>query len=191
MNVVLPYYIISYPTLKSNPLFPAAILIRMAQVCSAMGKGLGLLPNRALSASVRRPSANDDRFKKHPPLSGDYPYLFSRVAGQSHWPSLQPKPPHVIGLLPSLGANKPVRCQAFPGLKHSDAQIRTGFPLSCHSEPKPFTALRINSAEAKNPVFAFQERDSSAFGLRMTNAMLGMNLRIGVLSAWHLVRRRR
>jgi len=53
--------------------------------------------------------------------------------------------------------------------------------LSCHSEPKPFTALRINSAEAKNPVFAFQERDSSAFGLRMTNAILGMNLRIGVL----------
>jgi hypothetical protein len=28
-----------------------------------MGKGLGLLPNRDLSASVRRPSANDDRFK--------------------------------------------------------------------------------------------------------------------------------
>jgi hypothetical protein len=28
-----------------------------------MGEGLGLLPNRALSASVRRPSANDDRFK--------------------------------------------------------------------------------------------------------------------------------
>jgi len=35
----------------------------MAQVCSVMGEGLGLLPNRALSASVRRPSANDDRFK--------------------------------------------------------------------------------------------------------------------------------
>jgi hypothetical protein len=32
---------------------------RMAQVCSVMGEGLGLLPNRALSASVRRPSAND------------------------------------------------------------------------------------------------------------------------------------
>jgi nucleotidyltransferase/DNA polymerase involved in DNA repair len=31
----------------------------MAQVCSVMGEGLGLLPNRALSASVRRPSAND------------------------------------------------------------------------------------------------------------------------------------
>jgi len=28
-----------------------------------MGKGLGLLLNRALSASVRRPSADDDRFK--------------------------------------------------------------------------------------------------------------------------------
>jgi hypothetical protein len=39
-----------------------AILI-MAQVFSVMGEGLGLLPNRALSASVRRPSANDDRFK--------------------------------------------------------------------------------------------------------------------------------
>jgi hypothetical protein len=35
----------------------------MAQVCSVTGEGLGLLPNRALSASVRRPSANDDRFK--------------------------------------------------------------------------------------------------------------------------------
>jgi len=42
--------------------------------------------------------------------------------------------------------------------------------------------LSRSAAEAKNPVFAFQERDSSAFGLRMTNAILGMNLRIGVLS---------
>jgi hypothetical protein len=39
--------------------------------------------------------------------AGDYPYLFSRVAGQSHWPSLQTKPPNMIGLLPSFGANKP------------------------------------------------------------------------------------
>jgi hypothetical protein len=31
----------------------------MTQVCSVVGKGLGLLPNRAPSASVRRPSAND------------------------------------------------------------------------------------------------------------------------------------
>jgi hypothetical protein len=38
-------------------------ILMMAQVCSVMGKGLGLLPNRALSASVRRPSANDDRLK--------------------------------------------------------------------------------------------------------------------------------
>jgi hypothetical protein len=42
--------------------------------------------------------------------------------------------------------------------------------------------LSRSAAEAKNPIFAFQERDSSAFGLRMTNATLGMNLRIGVLS---------
>jgi hypothetical protein len=42
--------------------------------------------------------------------------------------------------------------------------------------------LSRSAAEAKNPVFAFQERDSSAFGLRMTNAIFGMNLRIGVLS---------
>jgi hypothetical protein len=41
--------------------------------------------------------------------------------------------------------------------------------------------LSRSVAEAKNPVFAFQERDSSAFGLRMTNAILGMNLRIGIL----------
>jgi len=41
-------------------------------------------------------------------LTGDYPYLFSRVAGQSHWPSLQTKPPNMIGLLPSFGANKPL-----------------------------------------------------------------------------------
>jgi hypothetical protein len=40
-------------------------------------------------------------------LPGDYPYLFSRVASQSHWPSLQTKPPNMIGLLPSFGANKP------------------------------------------------------------------------------------
>jgi hypothetical protein len=42
--------------------------------------------------------------------------------------------------------------------------------------------LSRSAAEAKNPVFAFQERDSSAFGLRMTDAILGMNLRIGVLT---------
>jgi hypothetical protein len=47
--------------------------------------------------------AQDD-FGKFP---GDYPYLFSRVVGQSHWPSLQTKPPNMIGLLPSFGANKP------------------------------------------------------------------------------------
>jgi hypothetical protein len=41
--------------------------------------------------------------------------------------------------------------------------------------------LSRSAAKAKNPVFALQERDSSAFGLRMTNAILGMNLRIGVL----------
>jgi hypothetical protein len=34
----------------------------------------------------------------------DYPYLLSRVAGQSHWPSLQTKPPNMMGLLPSFGA---------------------------------------------------------------------------------------
>jgi hypothetical protein len=42
--------------------------------------------------------------------------------------------------------------------------------------------LSRSAAEAKNPVFAFQERDSSAFGLRMTNTILGMYLRIGVLT---------
>ena len=42
--------------------------------------------------------------------------------------------------------------------------------------------LSRSAAEAKNPVLAFQERDSSAFGLRMTNTILGMNLRIGVLN---------
>jgi hypothetical protein len=42
--------------------------------------------------------------------------------------------------------------------------------------------LSRSAAEAKNPVFAFEERDPSAFGLRMTNATLGMNLLIGVVS---------
>jgi hypothetical protein len=40
-------------------------------------------------------------------VPGDYPYLFSRVAGQLHWLSLQTKPSNMMGLLPRFGANKP------------------------------------------------------------------------------------
>jgi hypothetical protein len=49
----------------------AAVLI-MAQVCSVMGEGLGLLPNRALSASVRRTLLKNDSPVGIPNLLGAF-----------------------------------------------------------------------------------------------------------------------
>jgi hypothetical protein len=149
MNVILPYYILSHP--KKQPPF-----LEIAQVVLSSRPGShARQPGGVGAASAWESSFSvmgDGLVRRRSPDRGGEGSVWQQAETFAHHRARGSRP-IALAVLANQTAPyrcKPVRCQALPGPKHSDAQIRTGFPLSCHSEPKPFTALRINSAEAKN-----------------------------------------
>jgi hypothetical protein len=88
----------------------------MAQVCSVMGEGLGLLPNRALSASVRRPSANDIFLPPRHKVYQEYSARTMAILSEYSPPRPGPRCPTLcsvmgkgLGLLPNRALSASVR----------------------------------------------------------------------------------